>query len=327
MSDSKSEVVRFSPHPVLVVFAILIVVGAIALGVATARKDGLESTAISYMIGSAIGAAFWPFLLGWGVFLAFKRSNRAGNITILIMLLLSLLSFGADAVRGQRKSALFQEAKSMSAQAKEANEKGDTDQAIALTNRAAGKLEEAAKLAPANEKVAAEYGASISKRLAGFMAAYMKALGEFSKAGGESCAGLTDEPAVAARISLLDDTLAKHDEVLAYLGGLEAEMPQELAARGLSKDQIAAFLREFGKGAKIAKMQQVHEMEHAILEIMAERLGILRVNMGRWSCSEGAVSVDSQFPEAELNRFNELSEQMAKVSADQQALLTELQSK
>jgi len=317
----------FKPHPALLVVAIVIMIGSIAAAVAAARKDGLESRAIGEVVGGAFGAILWPFLVGWGAFLGFRRSNRAGNIAIAIMLGLSLLSVGQGAFRRQRQNTLMQEAKSISAQSQEAAAKGELDKAAALAQQAAGKLEESAKAVPENERVAAEYGASIGKQMAALMGVYLKSLDGFSKAGGESCDGLSDDASFETRLGLLDTSVKNQAKVLEYLNSLGEEMPKALAAKGVPSEQAQAFIRAYRKGGKIEKVIRYQEIEGLVLNIMGERLKILRNNIGQWSCEEGAVTVSKDFPKEDLKRYNDLQEKMAELGEEQAVVTAEVQKK
>jgi len=180
---------------------------------------------------------------------------------------------------------------------------------------------------PENERVVVEYGASIGKQMAALMGVYLKSLDGFSKAGGESCDGLSDDASFETRLGLLDTSVKNQAKVLEYLNSLGEEMPKALAAKGVPSEQAQAFIRAYRKGGKIEKVIRYQVFEGLVLNIMGERLKILRNNIGQWSCEEGAVTVSKDFPKEDLKRYNDLQEKMAELGEEQAVVTAEVQKK
>ena len=319
----------FKPHTALVALAILIMAASIVRMVIIASKQGLDSYSFGYDAGTAVGLILWPFVLGWGAFLLFRRSNRAGNIVFTIVLVLGLLSLGKDVVRQNRAEStkLAKESAALAEQARAAAAKGENDKALALNNQAATKAEESAKALGGYTRITGEYGASISKRINELMRVYLASVSEFTKAGGQSCAGLTDEEAVNKRLAVLDDAIEKHDAVLTYLHSIGEAMPKDLSEKGVPPDLVAKFVEGFMSGGKVDNIIRIHELEDGMLNIFGAKLDILKHNLGKWTCKEGNIAPGAEFPDEDLKESNDLHAKLNEIVKEQGVLTAEVQKK
>jgi len=319
----------FKPHMALVLLAILVMAATLVRVIMVVSKQGLESYNISYEIGRAVGVILWPFVFGWIAYRLFKRSNRAGNIIFAAFLIAGMVNLARD-VRGQNRvesQKLAKESAALAERASAAAAKGETDKAIALNNQAATKAEESAKALGGYNAITGEYGASVGKRINELMRIYLASVSEFTKAGGPSCTGLTDEEVANKRLAVLDDAIEKHNAVLTYLNSIAETMPKDLTEKGVPPDLVAKFVEGFMSGGKVNNVIRIHELEHDMLNIFGAKLDILKQNLGKWRCKEGNIAVGAEFPDEQLKEFNDLQAKLDGIVKEQGALTAEVQKK
>lgn len=289
---------------------------------------GLDSAATSRATGLLFGLAVWPLLLGWGSYRLSGRSVLTGNIVMSIMAVLVAISFGAMilgaevARRRAPAEAAMRECEGLMAAAREAEGAGDFDRALSLAEQASAKMKQAADLG-LRGAVAVAYSAEVTARRTALNRVYIEASTRFREAGGGSINGLTDSASVQARVDLLRAALDAHAAVLRHFETALDDARRDLAARGVSAENIDSFVRGADKGGRVGLVIKLHRLEQSLLESVREQLDLLLKHPGAWKGDpQGRLITLEGFPAEAVGRYNQLARQ-ARTDSDEQARLRE----
>ncbi|MGH7243307.1 MAG: hypothetical protein ACREJD_07810 [Phycisphaerales bacterium] len=304
--------------------AILVVLGGLYIAIRGATVNGLDSYNTGGAVGGAIGTLIVPLAVAWCGYRGVRRSNFVGNSLFIAMLVIGLMGQGGIAFRRAQAQKSLGEIDALAKETNAANAAGDTARAHQLAAQTAEKTREAAANAGGVEKQVLEYSASFIKRSNDASKAYHDELNTFTKAGGETCAGLVDEAAFEKRFDLLDKAINAQENLQKFFTGLDERVATEMKAQGLTEKAIAGYVRGLTQGGRLETVVRTQELEGDMLNMMGARLEILYNNLGNWTCGDdGVVTFGADCPPEALQKFNELAKAIAAATAEQ----AELQSR
>ena len=317
-----------SPLPHMKIHWSLIVM---VLAVFVSGCGGLLSRAAAVGVES-VGNAVWvlglllilPMLVALGVFHILGRSNRTANMAFAVTTLVTIVpqSITAILLSSHNSSSAKSVVAEMAQIAKEVQSTDvDSSKIEQLGNRSVAALEKFKDGLSGTSRSITGYLQKQTEQTFKLQADYMRAMEEFSAAGGLAKIDQSSVDDVNGKLTLIDSATLKHDALLSHLSTIGNRLNDEMTRVGCSPAEKQAILTGVDRPVPLEMAIQLTVLEHQLLAPVRRKLEILRDSFGYWEIGEDGVMVVAEgFPMEKLADYNEAAAEFGRLAQEQAEL-------